>query len=141
MPVAPGPEHLEAFFPPNNVGQRTDMRAVHGFPPFARPDTSSLHWTRETSGRSVDYVQLTFLADSYPPRSWYWSEERQPSATITLSVYFHATATEMAAVGDDYVLIEATGTRGADSTSGQQARLWSRRGELLATTEQLAWYR
>jgi acyl-CoA thioesterase len=44
-------------------------------------------------------------------------------------------------VGDDYVLNEATGTRGEHSTSGQQARLWSRDGALLATTEQLCWYR
>ena len=42
---------------------------------------------------------------------------------------------------DDYVLNEAIGTRGAESTSGQQARLWSRSGALLVTTEQLAWFR
>lgn len=32
-------------------------------------------------------------------------------------------------------------TRGERSTSGQRARLWSRPGALLATTEQLCWYR
>jgi hypothetical protein len=58
-----------------------------------------------------------------------------------MSVYFHATDDEVAAVGDDYFLNEATGTRGEHSTSGQQARLWSRDGALLATTEQLCWYR
>jgi hypothetical protein len=47
----------------------------------------------------------------------------RPSATITVSVYFHATGDELAAVGTDYVLNEATGTRGEQSTSGQQARL------------------
>ena len=56
-------------------------------------------------------------------------------------MYFHGTAEEIDAVGDDYLLNEATGTRGERSTSGQQARLWSRDGALLATTEQLCWYR
>ena len=52
-----------------------------------------------------------------------------------------ATADELATVGTDFILNEAVGTRGEQSTSGQQARLWSREGALLATTEQLAWYR
>ena len=63
------------------------------------------------------------------------------SATPTLSVYFLGTTDEIIAAGDDYVLNEATGTRCEQSTSGQQARLWSRAGALLATTEQLCWYR
>jgi acyl-CoA thioesterase len=43
-------------------------------------------------------------------------------------------------VGDDYILNEATGTRAERSVSGQQARLWSPQGALLATTEQLTWF-
>jgi acyl-CoA thioesterase len=98
-------------------------------------------WVRETSGRSVDYVQLAFLSDCYSPRCCYWSAGPRPMATMTLSVYFHATNQEIEAVGHDYVLIEATGTKGETSTSGQQARLWSKQGSLLTTTEQLCWYR
>ena len=78
---------------------------------------------------------------STAPRSFFWGVGFRPSATLTLSVYFHGTAEEIDAVGDDYLLNEATGTRGEQSTSGQQARLWSRGGALLATTEQLCWYR
>jgi hypothetical protein len=89
----------------------------------------------------LDHVQLAYLADQYAPRSFFWGAGMRPSATITLSVYFHATADELAAVGTDYVLNDATGTRGEQSTSGQLARLWSRNGALLATTEQLCWYR
>ena len=58
-----------------------------------------------------------------------------------MSVYFHATAPELAEVGDDVVLSEAFGTRGAESTSEEHVRLWSRQGALLATSIQLAWYR
>lgn len=78
---------------------------------------------------------------AYAPRSFYWAEGPRPSATVTLSVYFHGTPAEIAAVGDGCVLNEAVGTRGATSTSGQFARLWRRDGVLLATTEQLCWFR
>ncbi len=60
---------------------------------------------------------------------------------MTMSVYFHATEKEIQAIGDDYILNEAVATRGADSTSGQQVRMWSRNGDLVATSEQLCWYR
>lgn len=141
MPEAPDPDSLPSLHPPGNAGQRTLIRPVHGLPPFGRNHTSSLHWTREASGRVVDHVQLAFLADACAPRPFFWSDGPRMSATLTLSTYFHATGEEIRAIGDDYVLTEAIGTRGAESTSGQQARLWSRRGDLLATTVQLAWYR
>jgi len=141
MPEAPEPDSLPTVHPPGNAGQRTLIRPVHGIPPFGRNDTSSLHWTREASGRVVDHLQLAFLADACAPRPFFWSDGPRLSATLTLSTYFHATREEIGAIGDDYVLTEAIGTRGVESTSGQQATLWSRRGDLLATTVQLAWYR
>ena len=58
-----------------------------------------------------------------------------------MSVCFHATSEEMADVGDGDVLCEATGIRAANSTVGSRARLWSPDGILLATTEQLSWFR
>jgi acyl-CoA thioesterase len=141
MPGAADPEGLDVFRPPGTFGERTVMLAVEGFPPFARADTRSLAWVRETSGRPVDELQLAFLSDVRPPRSFYWSDGPRPSATLTLSVYFHATDIELAAVGDDHLLSEAFGVRGAQSTSEEHLRLWSRSGVLLASSEQLGWYR
>jgi acyl-CoA thioesterase len=141
MPPAPEPEGLNVFRPPGTFGERTEMLMVEGFPPFARADTRSVHWVRELSGRAVDHCQLAFLSDVRPPRSFYWSDGPRPSATLTLSVYFHATDAELAAVGDDYLLSEAFGVRGAQSTSEEHLRLWSRSGALLASSEQLGWYR
>ncbi len=140
MPVVPAPEGLEVVYPPAPFGERAEHRVISGHPVFNRGDTASMHWIRETTGRPVDYLQLAFLADAYAPRSFFWSNGPRMNVTISMSIYFHATDDEIAAVGDDYVLNEAIGTRGADSTSGQQARLWSRQGALLATTEQLGWY-
>ena len=141
MPDAPDPETLEEFHPPSTQGERCLVRPIVGSPPFARGSTASLAWVRDTTGRKVDEVQLAYLADSNAPRSFFWSEGPRLSATMTLSVYFHATSEEVDHVGDDYLLTEAIGTCGASSTADQQTRLWRRDGLLLATSEQLAWYR
>ena len=142
MPDAPEPNTLKEFHAPGTQGQQTDIRNVRGDEDtYGCGDTRTLAWIAMASGRPLDHLQLAYLADQYAPRSFYWGVGARPSATLTMSVYFHATDEELADVGSDYILNEATGTRGAHATSGQQARLWSRTGVLLATTEQLAWYR
>jgi acyl-CoA thioesterase len=141
MPDVPPAEDLPSSNPPGVFGQRTETRGAYGLPPFKRPDFRSQTWVRETSGRAVDEVQLAYLSDVYAPRVFHISEGPRPSSTLTLSTHFFATPEELAQVGDDYVLTEADGTRIHDSLVGSQARLWSRQGVLLATTEQLCWFR
>ena len=58
-----------------------------------------------------------------------------------MTIYFHATDDELAAVGNDYVLNEMTGARGHASIADQSLRLWSRSGVLLASSNQLCSYR
>lgn len=140
-PDVPDPEALEEFHPPETIGARIDVRPLEGHPPFGRMDTHSLSWLRERSGRRLDRIQLAFLADQCAPRSWFWSAGPRLSATMSMTVYFHATDDELAAIGDDFVLHEASGTRGVASTADQRVWLWSRSGLLLATSEQLCWYR
>ena len=141
MPAAPPPEALPATNPPGAFGRRTDTRAVHGLPPFNRGDMRSLSWVRETSGRPVDAVQLAYLSDVYAPRIFHISDGPRPSSTLTLSTYFLAAPDELASVQDDYVLSDVEGTRIEQSLVGSRARLWSRQGILLATTEQLCWFK
>jgi len=142
MPEAPDPSTIEPIQPaPGSAGERMPIRPVLGFPPFGRDSTRSVAWVRDITGRAVDRLQLVFLADHRPPRSFFWSDGPRPSATLTLSVYLHATDEELAAVGDDDILSEAFGVRGARSTSEEHLRLWSRDGALLATSLQLGWYR
>jgi acyl-CoA thioesterase len=142
MPSVPGPEEdLEPLAPPGAAGSHIASVAVTGNPPFGLFNTKSLSWVREKSGRPVDYLQLAFLSDLKAPRSFYWHKRPHPTSTLTLSVYFLATGAELSLVRDDFILTEAIGTRGTDSLSGEQLRLWSRDGTLLATSEQLCWYR
>ena len=44
-------------------------------------------------------------------------------------------------VGADFVLQQAHGRRGADGVCDLSASLWRRDGVLLATTEQLVWFK
>ena len=142
MPDAPDPASLEVTYPaPGPHGERTVVRPIVGAPPHDGRSTYSTSWVRETSGRAVDHLQLAFLSDHREPRSFFWSDGPRPSSTLTLSVYFHATREELAAVGDDEILSEAFATRGAQSTSEEHLRLWSRAGALLATSVQMDWYR
>lgn len=142
MPDAPDPSTLELTYPaPGAGGARMGFRPFFGSPPHLLDSTYSTGWVRETSGRTIDHLQLAFLADHRAPRSFLWSGGPRPSSTLTLSVYFHATDDELASVGDDDVLSEAFGTRGAQSTSEEHLRLWSRSGALLATSVQMDWYR
>ena len=142
VPSAPDPDSLELLYPaPGTAGERCAMRPIEGFPLFDRTTTYSTAWVKEISGRSVDHLQLVFLSDFGAPRSFYWSDGPRPSATLALSVYFHATSRELAEVGDDYLLSEAFGTCGAWSTSEEHLRLWSRGGALLSSSVQMAWYR
>lgn len=141
MPTAAAPEGLPTFHPPGSFGQRCVLKPVYGFPPFDRPDARSAFWVRETSGRALDHVQLAYLADNFPPRHWSRRSEPGPYSTITMSVYFHATDPEIAALGDDDVLLEVEASRAQSSTVAAHARIWSRGGLLLATTEQLGWFK
>ena len=135
MPEAPDPDTLEVFHPPGPQGDQVVLRPIAGFPPYGRADTYSTAWVRVVSHRPVDYQQPAYLADERAPRSFHWSDGPRPSATMTMSVSFHATREELADVGDDYVLGEAFGVKAAWSISEEHPRLWSRQGNLLATSD------
>ncbi len=140
-PAAPPPGPMPAFEPPAAAFRNIDVRYVSGGPPFSRDSTRSVVWERERSGRVLDAVQLAFLSDLGMPRAAFLTGEFRPSATVTLSLYIHATAAELAACGDDYVLTDMVATRIEAATVGSKKEIWSRDGKLLATTEQLCWFR
>jgi acyl-CoA thioesterase len=141
MPDATAPESLPQTRPGLRFGERTDLRYVLGGTWFDQPTTRSLVWEREVSGRHLDAVQLAYLCDIGAPRVFYVSHGPRPCSTMTLSLYVHAADQELAAAGDDFVLSDMVGTRIEQSTVGSRANIWSRSGALLATTEQLCWFK
>ena len=141
LPNVPAPETLPIVHPPPTFGETIDMRIASGSECFNQPTTRTLAWQREMTGRLMDAVQLAYLSDIGWPRVFAISPAPRPSSTVTLSVYILATAQQLAACRDDYILCDMVGTRIQDSTVGSKATLWSRGGDLLATTEQLCWFR
>jgi hypothetical protein len=141
MPEAAAPETLPPFSPPGSFGKSTDNRLTRGLQLFEASDTVSHGWARETSGRPMDAVQLAYLCDVYAPRVFHISKGPRPSSTVALSLTILAGPDELAAIGEDWILTEAMATRIEQSQAGSAARLWSRAGKLLATSEQLCWFR
>jgi acyl-CoA thioesterase len=141
IPDVPAPETLPMMHPPPRFGETIDMRIASGSECFNQPTTRTVVWQREMTGRLMDAVQIAYLSDIGWPRVFAISSAPRPSSTVTLSVYIHATAQQLAACGDDYVLCDMIGTRILHSTVGSKANLWSRGGDLLATTEQMCWFR
>jgi acyl-CoA thioesterase len=141
MPRTPEPDALPQDHPPGPFGERTIVRRATGTATFDQPTTQSVTWVRELSGRAIDHLQLAYLSDAFAPRIFLKSPGLRPSSTITLSIYFYAADEELRPLGDDYILSEITGTRAEQSIVGSQVRLWSRSGTLLATSEQLCWFK
>jgi len=143
--------HVHAFGPASrNLGgvsgarQMGTIQHISAQPRFASVQsagTRSLFWLRDRSSRPLDALHLAYHSDNFPPRTWYLRPEPEPYSTITMSIYFHATEEDCAAAGNDYILIDAFGTRAESSTVGARANMWSRGGVLLATTEQMGWFR
>jgi hypothetical protein len=144
MPQVPPPEDVAPT--PSSVMMNFlsifETRVIKGFPPIRTDgDTQSIEWVRLGEDRPLDFLLLAMLADKFPPRLFYKIGTFVPQATITMNVYFHASEAEIAETGRDFVLLEAKGRRTIGGTFDLHGAIWRRDGVLLATTEQLSWFK
>jgi len=145
MPDAPDPQSLPSPPPLSDEAQHYgaaafERRTLEGFPPAPSGDSRSLAWVRSRRG-PLDKAILGMMTDNSAPRAMYALGPTVRTTTLSLTAYLHATEAELAAVGDDYVLVECEGRVGGGGASDERSSYWSRDGRLLATSEQLAWYR
>jgi acyl-CoA thioesterase len=145
MPKTPDPESLPAPEAPSekalHYGASTfERRTLEGFPPTPGTSSRSLTWVRSRRG-PFDKALLGMVTDNSAPRAMYALGPTVRTTTLSLTAYLHATADELAALGDDFILVECEGRVGAGGASDERSSYWSRSGKLLATSEQLAWYR
>ena len=145
MPAAPEPESLPSPDMPGGASmhfgaQAFERRTAEGFPPRPSADSRSLAWVRSRRG-PWDKALLGMVTDNSAPRAFYALGPNVNTTTLSLTVYLHATAAEIAEMGDDYLLIECEGRVGGGGASDERSSYWRRDGKLLATSEQLAWYR
>ena len=147
-PTAPAAEDLPTAEAPEGaviwVGQY-DMRFVEGAMPGpgagSSPSSTTTLWVRDRRGRGIDHAGVTALCDIFYPRTFLRQGGPGPAGTVTITVYFHAGAGELAELGGDFVLATARGNRFAAGYFDQSAELWSRSGNLLATTHQLVYFK
>jgi hypothetical protein len=148
MPVVPRPDDLQRL----SVGPRGvawlshfDMRPVSGLVPSkwdgSTHHSESLLWLRDAHGRPLDFTALTALSDMFFPRVWLRRAKHVPAGTVSITTYIHADAQQLAAVGTGHVLGRATGQGFRNGFFDHNAQLWSERGDLLATSNQIVYFK
>ena len=124
---------------------RYDMRALTGHLPTVwdgtEGDTLTQMWVRDVQKRHIDFVSLTALADSFFPRVYLRRRIFVPIGTVSMTVYFHADAAELAALGTDFILGQARAQCFFNGFFDHSAQLWSGAGTLLATTHQVVYFK
>jgi acyl-CoA thioesterase len=141
MPDAPPPEDCQGFVPPRPWAEHISIRPCLNTDIFNATSTRNALWVKFTEPRPLDDLALVCLADTPTPRVFFVVHEFTVLSTISMTVYLHASETDLAEAGSDWVMLEANAGRGGGGFYDQHARIWSRAGKLLATTQQMVWYK
>ena len=146
MPAVAAAQSLQRAVPPKLPwAHRYDVRSITGHMPTvwdgAEGDTLTQMWVRDVQERSIDFASLTALADSFFPRVYLRRKSFVPIGTVSMTVYFHADAAELSALGCGFVLGQAKAHCFFNGFFDQTAQLWSEAGTLLATTHQVVYYK
>ena len=126
--------------------QRYDMRFVCGgmgadFDSVEQPDSLTRLWLRDEPPRPLDFVSLAAACDCFAPRLWVRRHQRSPAGTVTMTMYFHADAALLAAQGDRPLFGQARAQVLRDGYCDQMGEIWSADGQLLASTQQVQYYK
>ena len=125
--------------------QRYDMRSLAGHLPSVwdgvEGDTLTQMWVRDVQERAIDFASLCAMADSFFPRVYLRRRIFVPIGTVSMTVYFHADAAELGALGSSFVLGQAKAQCFYNGFFDQNAQLWSEAGTLLATTHQVVYFK
>lgn len=125
--------------------QRYDMRSITGHIPAVWDDTEgdtlTQMWVRDAQERAIDFASLTAIADSFFPRVFLRRKTLVPIGTVSMTVYFHADAAELSALDGGFILGQARAQCFFNGFFDQHAQLWSESGALLASTQQVVYFK
>jgi len=148
MPAVPGPEQTERMtIGPKGVAWigQYDMRPVRGSIPTqwdgGGEHSETMLWLRDADPRPLDFPALASMSDMFFPRVWLRRATPVPAGTVSITTYFHADASHLAAVGTGYLLGRAVGQQFQNGFFDQSAQLWSEAGALLATSNQIVYFK
>jgi acyl-CoA thioesterase len=124
-----------------------DFRFVEGEPKFgSAPSPTPLSafsklWIGDRIPRKIDVLSLMSMSDAFFGRVFHARNELVPFGTVSLTTYFHADASDLAAEDTSRVLAVADASIFHKSFGDQRGELWSPQGRLLATTTQIAYFK
>jgi len=145
---APRPETVDRMsIGPSGVAwiNQYEMRPFSGGIP-AKWDGNQQHsetriWLRDAQPRPLDFPSLAAMSDMFYPRVWLRRAKHVPAGTVSITTYFHAGPEQLAEVGTGYLLGRAAGQQFFNGFFDQTAHLWSEKGMLLATSNQIVYYK
>ncbi|RZL93915.1 MAG: thioesterase family protein [Variovorax sp.] len=148
MPEVPQPSDVQRLsIGPARVAwlDRYEMRPIIGAIP-TQWDGSGTHsetrmWVRDAEPRALDFPALAALSDCFYPRVWLRRAKPVPIGTVSITTYFHVDAAQLAEVGAGYLLGRAEGQQFSNGYFDQAAQLWSEAGVLLATSNQIVYFK
>ena len=124
---------------------RYDMRFVQGAIPEAwdggGADSLTQLWVRDEQPRALDFASLAAMSDVFYPRVWLRRATRVPAGTVSMTIYFHASAQQLADNGANFLLAQAQGQTYRHGFFDQSAQLWAQDGTLLVTSHQLVYFK
>lgn len=125
--------------------QRYDTRVACGMVPDVwdgtGQDSLTQLWVRDHPPRPLDFLSLAAMADVFYPRVWLRRATRVPAGTVSITTYFHADSAQLAQAGAGYVLAQAKAQTFSNGFFDQTAQLWSQSGDLLASSNQIVYYK
>ena len=118
-----------------------DQRIAKGIPFKVNKTPEALVWIREADGRPVDRVGLFSICDTPMPRTFFVTEQFRPGSTVSMATYIYASEEDLADAGTDYMLMRVNGATVRNSCCDSRVELWSASGVLLATSNQIGFFR
>jgi acyl-CoA thioesterase len=124
-----------------------DFRFVAGAPsmdgaPNATPASArSVLWIGDATPRKIDGTSLLAVSDAFFARIFHVRGELVPFGTVSMTTYFHVAMADLDAAGLTHVLAAADAKVFNKSYADQTGELWSPDGQLLATTQQIAYFK
>lgn len=134
-------------FKPGGWTSQYEMRFAEGSPDFSPRDTTELRpafsklWMKDNPCRPLDYLSLACMSDAFIIRAFLVRGKFVPVGTITLTTYFHGNEETMCAQGSDPLICVADAQVFNDGFADQTATLWGKEGRLLASSNQIVWYK
>lgn len=147
LPRVAAPEAVAPVRLFESVGwvNRYEFRLVEGDVPQAWDDAEGTSltrmWLRDAQGRALDLPAIAAMGDAFYPRIWLRRARQVPTGTVSLSLFFHASGQELAALDDPHVYGQARAQDFRHGFFDQTAHFWSRSGLLLISAHQIVYYK